>query len=156
MNPEKRNGRTSVRDPDPNAQVETWLRDGLEPEPQRVRRVVSHALRGEAATVGPSALGWRLPLAACAMAALVLGFVLLGRYGKGPGEPGRTASRRPAPLITNASGTVELVMPQNSLPPVHEPVGEVSGVVEVFNRDGCMAVVLPEGKVRYWIIGGDT
>jgi|WetSurMetagenome_2_1015567.scaffolds.fasta_scaffold01371_10 hypothetical protein len=156
MNPGKRNGRTSVRDPDPNAQVETWLRDGLEPEPQQVRRVVRHALRGEAATVSTHALGWRLPLAAGAMAALVLGFVLLGRHGKAPGEAGPQASHRPAPLITNVSGTVELVMPQDSLPPVHEPVGEASGVVEVFNRDGCMAVVLPEGKVRYWIIGGDT
>ena len=156
MNPEKRNGRTSVRDPDPNAQVETWLRDGLEPEPQQVRRVVHQALADGAHTEAGRGFSWRMPLAACAIAALVVGFVLMSRYGKAPGEPGRAGSRRPAPLITNVSGTVELVMPQSSLPPVHEPVGEVSGVVEVFNHDGCMAVVLPEGKVRYWIIGGDT
>jgi hypothetical protein len=145
-----------MRDPDPADPIRAWLRDGLEPEPARVRRLVRHALTGEDRGEAGRGLSWRLPLAACAMAALVLGFVVMGRHGKAPGEPGRAESHRPVPLITNASGTVELVMPQNSLPPVHEPVGEVSGVVEVFNRDGCMAVVLPEGKVRYWIIGGDT
>jgi hypothetical protein len=156
MNPEKRNGRSSVRDPDLNARVETWLRDGLEPEPQQLRRVVRHALAGGTRTKAGPSPSWRVPLAACAMAALVLGFVLLGRYGRVPGEQGQAEPHRPAPLITNASGKVELVMPQSSLPPDHEPVGEMSGVVEVFNHDGCMAVVLPEGKVRYWIIGGDT
>jgi hypothetical protein len=144
-----------MRDPDPTDPIETWLREGLEPEPQQVRRVVRHALSdGVHAETGPS-LSWRLPLAACAMVALVLGFVLLGRHGQAPGESER-APARPTPLITNASGAVELVMPKASAPPSREPVSGRSGVIEVFNRDGCMAVVLPEGRVRYWIIGGDT
>lgn len=156
MNSEKRNGRTSVRALDPPDPVDRWICEGLEPEPARVRRVVRHALQEGALARPAREFGWRVPVAACAVMALVLGFIVLGRHAKGPETSLQTAGRRPAALITNASGTVELVVPPTPVPPFHTPTGEVTGVVEVFNRDGCMAVVLPSGGVRYWIIGGDT
>ena len=156
MDSENRNARMSVRAPDP---VEDWLREGLAPEEDQVRRVVRHALRSEreAAPTRGWGGGWRLPAAAAAMALLAWGFLSLSRPQKPQVIQQAHVVQRPVALITNATGEVELVVPYaGPLETARRPGGRAPGVVEIFNRDGCMAAVLPEGRVRYLIIGGDT
>jgi hypothetical protein len=88
---------------------------------------------------------------------LAWGFLSLGPHQKPQVIQQARVARGSVALITNASGAVELVLPAAaSQDAVRRPAGHAPCVVEIFNRDGCMAAVLPEGRVRYWIIGGDT
>jgi hypothetical protein len=155
MNFEKLNPRRSGPIPDP---LEEWLRASLAPPDRQVRRVVRHALLAERKAEARMGWGWRLSATTVALAMLALGFATLNLRQK-PREVGHgPIGDRPAALITNASGRIELVRPEEvsargaELGLESHPVG----VVEIFNRDGCLAAVLPEGRVRYLIIGGDT
>lgn len=154
MDMEKGGTKMSVRTPEPE---ERWLRERLAPTEDQVRRVVGHALRPESEAAPARGLEWRVPAAAAALALLAWGFIALGLRQRlqGTGQP--PARHGPVALITNASGEVELVLPAApSTAADRRPAGPAPGVVEIFNRDGCLAAVLPEGRVRYWIIGGDA
>ncbi len=154
MDSENRNTRMSVRAPDP---VESWLREGLAPSEDQVRRVVRHALRTEPGPEPTRRWDWRLPAAAAALGLLAWGFLSLGPHQEPQVIRRARAVQGPVALITNASGEVELLVPATGpRDAARRPAGHAPGVVEIFNRDGCMAAVLPEGRVRYWIIGGDT
>jgi len=154
MDSENRNARMPVRAPDP---VDGWLREGLAPEEDQVRRVVRHALRAEPGLAPARGWDWRLPAAAASLALLAWGFLFLSHHQKPQVIQQAHIVQSPVALITNASGAVELVLPPApSQDAVRRPGAHAQGVVEIFNRDGCMAAVLPEGRVRYWIIGGDT
>ena len=72
MDSENRNTRMSVRAPDP---VESWLREGLAPSEDQVRRVVRHALRREPGPEPTRRWDWRLPAAAAALGLLAWGFL---------------------------------------------------------------------------------
>ena len=154
MDSENRNARMSVRAPDP---VDGWLREGLAPEEDQVRRVVRHALRTDPGLATARGWDWRLPAATAALALLAWGFLSLDRHQKPQVNQQARVVQSPVALITNASGAVELVLPAAASQDASQrPGAHAPGVVEIFNRDGCMAAVLPEGRVRYWIIGGDT
>ena len=154
MSSEKPDGRTSVPAPDP---VDAFLREGLAPRPDQVRRVVRHALSQESRGARSRSVGWRFPAAVTAMALLALGFAALSLHQRVRDRGGTGTRRGSVALITNASGEVELVLPGGVTPGIgRRPEGHARGVVEVFNRDGCVAAVLPEGRARYLIIGGDT
>ena len=154
MDSENKDARMSVRAPDP---VDSWLREGLAPAEGQVRRVVRRALRAEPEHGPTRGWDWRLPAVAAALAMLAWGFLSLGPHQKPPVIRQARVAQGHVALITNVSGQVELLVPaagfQDAARP---PAGHAPGVVEIFNRDGCMAAVLPEGRVRYWIIGGDT
>jgi hypothetical protein len=152
---EKLKPRRSRPDPDP---LVDWLREGLDPTDEQVRRVVGRALLAEPEGVPRERWGWRLSAAVAALAMLAFGFaaLILTQKQREKGRP--QEGHHPVALITNVSGRIKLVRPQT----VSERGAELGlgshrdGVVEIFNRDECLAAVLPEGKVRYLIIGGDT
>jgi hypothetical protein len=158
MNSEDRNGK---RKPDPE-EAGHWLRESLAPSREQVDRVVRHALESAEAARTGRRLYWGLAAAAALLGLLV--WVSVARAvrvepAKQPAEMARERGAVAIPTITNTSGDVQLL-----LPPGWEAQGgrasakgiQEIGRAEVFNSDGCVAAVLPKGRIRYYIIGGDA
>lgn len=160
MRPEKRN---ESKPEHLSEKPEQWLRERLEPPPSQVGRVVRCAFDEERFTPHP----FRWGLAGALLSALVMALAFAALALREPAHPRaaeavRYGAKVPVATITNASGKVELLLPpdwQRPLGPVspETPHGRPpSGRVRLFNSDGCLAAVLPDGGVRYYIVGGDT
>jgi hypothetical protein len=68
--------------------------------------------------------------------------------------------RRPSPgtvpLITNASGRVVLVLPDEADVPATEPRPSRDDTPLIFNNAGVVAAVVPGGEPRFLMIGGGS
>jgi hypothetical protein len=139
---------------------EAWLRRRLQPDPRQVARVVRHALGGEPSPAGGRSPVWWLGTAT-AVTLLAMAFLGLDLLRPHPTQRSGETVRSGATtaLITNASGRVEIITPRAPLQRGAEPEGDPAPqgwTVRLFNSDGCLCAMLPNGPVRYYIIGGDV
>jgi hypothetical protein len=151
------NDRPKTVDREPS-RVDDWLRRALEPDSDTVQRVVRRSLSAE-----PSA-GPRLRVAAtvAGLAAIVLAaaitiFLSRGGPGEATAETARRDSPVEIPIITNVSGEVVVIYPQQA--PAGQPDGSDRPAsppeqLTIFNTNGIVAALVVTPTPHYFILGG--
>jgi hypothetical protein len=140
----------------PPDSVDLWLKRRIEPPPEAVERITRESLCASQKRRFVS--GW-WALAAASFGIVLVAAALMLMTLDDPSTTDVAGAHAPSvPTITNASGSLELLMPAAEGDPRSDPVGTSepeSTTPVIFNEARVVAAIVPDGDPTFLITGGE-
>jgi hypothetical protein len=145
--------RTAFQD-DPES-INAWVKDQLEPCPERVDRVIRRALAPESSSLALKGVWRPIPIAACLLIVAAITSVFIFRssfqYRLNSSKEENAAPEIIATLTDKSGNELKLYVQGNAAAPAAK---KRQTAAAIFNQDGLMAAQINDGSVRYIVIGG--
>jgi hypothetical protein len=138
--------------------IDRWLKDQLEPCPERVARMVRRTLATDASSPKAKVIWRPVPIAiSLLIGAAVLSIFIIQfsfRHSVNPDKEGSAESEIIA-TITDKSGNIELQLYAQGKGSQSSSRQKQVPTARIFNQEGLMAAQIDDGRIRYIVIGGD-